>query len=318
MYQRPRKGFTLVELLVIVAIIGVLIGLLLSAVQHAREAANRASCLNRLKQVGLAVHSFHDSHGFLPPNRIDDGWATWAVLILPQLEQQGVYSQWDVSRRYHQQASSARLYNHALYFCPSRRAPGQFSEANSDLRRLTPPLPHVPGGLSDYAACLGNGTGGHETGKANGAMIRGVTRLSARRTSLACRVVSWRGALTLTDIADGTSHTLLIGEKYVPADQFGKIVADGSVYNGDHTLDSHSRLAGRQVRRNGTFIDRPLVPRGGPVEKKWIAENFGSEHLGVCNFVMADGSVRAIQNSIDLVVLARLAARNDGYPVPEF
>jgi prepilin-type N-terminal cleavage/methylation domain-containing protein/prepilin-type processing-associated H-X9-DG protein len=316
--SRQRIGFTLIELLVVIAIIAILIGLLLPAVQKVREAAARAKCENHLKQIGLAIHNYHDVQKFLPPNRIEDGWATWAVLILPELEQGAVYGQWDLSLRYHQQPDGARLYDAPFYFCPSRRAPGQFSEPNADLRRIPPPLPHVPGGLSDYAACAGNGTGGHETGKANGAMIRGITQLSAKRRTLGARVISWRGRLTLDSITDGTSHTLLVGEKYVPPDQFGKIAADASVYNGDHTLDSHSRLAGRQVRKNGTFIDRPLVAAGGSVEEKWVGENFGSSHSGICNFVMADGSVRSIPNTIDLDVFARLACRNDGLPTPDY
>src|SRR5262245_56846738 len=89
-----RGGFTLVELLVVIAIIAVLIGLLLPAVQRVREAANRAKCANNLKQIGLAFHTFHDSKQFLPPYRIRDRFASWAVLILPYIEQDTIYRQW--------------------------------------------------------------------------------------------------------------------------------------------------------------------------------------------------------------------------------
>src|SRR5687767_1225346 len=92
-----RSAFTLVELLVVIAIIGILIALLLPAVQAAREAARRMQCTNHLKEMGLACHSFHAAFNALPPPRVDDG-ATWCVYLLPYLEQKAQFEAFDLTR----------------------------------------------------------------------------------------------------------------------------------------------------------------------------------------------------------------------------
>src|SRR5262249_43177313 len=99
--KRHPTGFTLIELLVVIAVISILIGLLLPAVQKAREAANRRSWANNLKQIGLVCRFYENDRHTLPPARLHAMGPSWSVLILPYLEQLNIYRQWDLPRNYY-------------------------------------------------------------------------------------------------------------------------------------------------------------------------------------------------------------------------
>src|SRR5206468_553109 len=112
-----RPAFTLIELLVVIAIIAVLIGLLLPAVQKVREAAARSSCANNLKQLGLAVHNYQGAYGFFPPARLGNNHASWLVLVMPFMEQESIYRQFNLNNNYASQPATARLADIRSYLC---------------------------------------------------------------------------------------------------------------------------------------------------------------------------------------------------------
>jgi len=156
-FQRtPRRAFTLVEMLVVLAIIGILAGLLLPAVQQIREAANRTACGNNLHQIGIACLAYEHDFGTLPPSFNIYGGASWMVMIMPYMEQDPLFKQWDLTKTYYEQSDTARLSQLPNYFCPSRRSPHNVTQGSvaGDFP-IQGPFTNVPGALSDYAANLG-------------------------------------------------------------------------------------------------------------------------------------------------------------------
>jgi prepilin-type N-terminal cleavage/methylation domain-containing protein/prepilin-type processing-associated H-X9-DG protein len=289
--MKPRRAFTLIELLVVIAIISTLIGMLLPAVQKVREAAARMSCGNNLKQLGLAVHNYESALGRLPPSRTRVGGPTWAVLLLPHMEQDNLYRQWELSRTFYEQNPTARLTGVRSYFCPSRRTAADAAHGS-----LSGDIPsdsawgsatHLPGALGDYAAVVDRS--GFDAPTTAGEGQNGAFRLATGGR--------------LADFSDGTSNCLMIGEKHIPEGKSGYGWWDCSTYNGDYHQCS-CRAGGRLY---------PLTTN--PKDSGW---KFGSRHAGVVVFCFADGHVQSLPEMIDPYILELLNQRNDGQVIPPF
>lgn len=312
----PRAGFTLVELLVVIAIIGVLVALLLPAVQAAREAARRMSCENNLKQIALGVHNHHDVTGYLLPTTIGegvaaanaglpgiaepDGFVMWSTLLLPYIEQQNVFSLWDLRVQASRQNPQAYQQQIKTYWCPSRLK--QVLSVNDFA---------TPGGaIGDYNPCQGT-IPGVNNANADGAFIQAVPEF-AQAGGFAV-INSWKPRLRLANITDGTSNTLMFGEKHIrPMSMRGKN-EDRSLFGGQN--NSNRRVAG--IQQNNMANVRPLRPWNDE-NGQFANQSFGGPHPGVCVFVMCDGSVRKLALNININTLTGLATRMGGETLSDF
>ncbi len=331
--QWRRRAFTLIELLVVIAIIAILIGLLLPAVQKVREAAARSQCQNNLKQLGIAVHAYHDQQGGLPPTRVcREACATWPVLIMPYIEQGNVFQLWNSTNppfpwQFKDQPAAAREAQIKIFYCPSRRTNGISPAAQNGGTNGG-----VAGATGDYAACVGDGRN-QNIQSSTGAFTTAFVRTDpVYPTSGTCtsddpcgdvidqyRIIEFRSRLNLMSITDGTSNTLLIGEKHVRPDRIGMSTEDRAYFSGQNFITAERSAGCTTIDTNGVCSGglRPLAPFPTFAGSNW-ARIFGSWHAGVTQFVMADGSVRALRNSIDVTTLRRLATRADGEVIPNF
>ncbi|HBE67222.1 MAG TPA: prepilin-type cleavage/methylation domain-containing protein [Planctomycetaceae bacterium] len=325
-----RRGFTLIELLVVVAIIGILAGLLLPAVQAAREASRSVQCKNNLKQIGLATELFHDTFNAYPPARYQPrpwDWdrqcggkeTTWLVRIMPFLEQKAAESRWDYSLEYAKHSDEVRTFNLSAYLCPSRRTLSEAVGSGLVVSQETTwcLLPcgctypcsqdtasSVPGAVGDYGGNLGDmstGSSGLPTdfyygGNGTGLII--ASRAKCQPSS--GDPVDWIDRIRHVDASDGLSNTLLAGEMHVPLGQLGQSPGDAFIYNGDHAFNS-ARVGGPGV---------PIVSNLKDDANGLVS--WGSWHSGTCGFVMADGSVHSLSTSTDTLTLGRLCKRDDG------
>jgi prepilin-type N-terminal cleavage/methylation domain-containing protein len=331
MARRRLSGFTLIELLVVIAIIAVLIALLLPAVQQAREAARRTQCRNNLKQLGLALHNYHDNFNLLPPLSIGDGgtagtasppvvpaWA-WSTMILPYIDQAPLYNTLNPGPNTLQQVfNSATLRpllqtNLAAFMCPSDIG----ASPNPDRPFVT-----VPGvnpffmAKSNYPAMSGSQDGN----------TTGVFPSTGATSPAFCRATNFR------DVTDGLSNTIFVGERAnavfpaLPTGSKAFAAVWGGMATGPSTSPDIPRWAA--IRGMGDYRLTDGKDLTGLDNHQW--EAFLSLHTGGVHFLMGDGAVKFISTNIDWKPLVtppteatygtynRLSDKADGYVVGDY
>ena len=328
--SRRRSGFTLLELLVVIAIIGILVALLLPAVQQARAAARRVQCRSNLKQIGLAVHGFHDVHEAFPPARLilntkryafnfsrqsglDE--PSWPVRLLPFVEQTALHEKWDEYAPYGWNPEDARNQAVSVFLCPDRHS---MDTAVTPDQTVTLTFPcgcpggrqSIPGGaVIDYVANHGDlspGAVGRDSDFYWGGHGTGVIISRRPKGNRWFIKPGWLDRVRFADVLDGTSNTLMLGEPHVPVGKSNQTPYNGPGYFGRH-LTNFARIAGPGIPMAHDRDDR-----------RARLYSFGSPHPGVVHFALADGSVRAISTSINTRLQGHLANRKDGNGVGEF
>ncbi len=320
MFQARRKAFTLIELLVVIAIIAILIALLLPAVQQAREAARRTQCKNNLKQIGLAMHNYHDIHRVFPPSAVrssrhpaDDSVWAWGVMILPQLEQAPLFQQLAPNnpRSFLEALSDPVVLSLvqqplAAYRCPSSTGPNL-----NDHHPMDPAGANVQVSLSNYVGSMG---------------------VESASGSPSAGILHTHSSVRIRDITDGTSNTFLVGERaYGDVSGFG--IGGASVWSGatDSTscggpLPNDCSITMHSPTRNElqTGLDIGLTV---PSVEPWLP--FSSRHVGGAQFLFCDGSVHFVSENVDSRIddisdattwgiYQLLSDRSDGQVIGEF
>ncbi len=299
-----RRAFTLVELLVVIAIIGILIALLLPAVQAAREAARRMQCSNNLKQMGLAIHNYASAHGAFPPGSRGAYRHALFTFILPYMEHGSVYEMIDLEKPTYDAANAtARFTEISEYICPS------FSRDTVIGTRETSVNIYSAGALVTY-----QGVGG-ALGKGNASPSK-----SQYGDLPNNGIFAWKIQRRPGDVSDGLSNTLAIGEFVHEDSQYS---SQPEQYRGNirpwimaaHEESTPERVASYVFKsleyRINALVDRGAADSG--VAFNWLPMT--SPHSGGgCNFAMADGSVHFVTDDLEFDVYQALGTCSGGEP----
>lgn len=284
-----RRGFTLVELLVVIAIIGVMVGLLLPAVQAAREAARRMACSNNLKQIGLALHNYHDTFKKLPPSSFNANKLGWTVHILPMIEQSTLFEQFNMNLLYNQGTNNdLGLRRVPSYLCPSVKSP------LSSLANGGESINGVATVTTSYYGTMGPRGVNPQTNVAYPFTVVG-----AHGGFSSTGFFRQNEQTRLADVLDGLTNTFAIGE-ISWEDRRGNRTRYRTWSRGHNQNDWSASAKNISQQINADYTT------------EFNNMSFGSNHPGGCHFVMGDASVQFVSQSINFGLLLSQASISGG------
>jgi prepilin-type processing-associated H-X9-DG protein len=307
--------------LVVIAIIAILIGLLLPAVQKVREAAARMKCSNNIKQIGLAVHNYHDVQGKLPPAYDAKTGLSWHVLILPNIEQDNLYKRFDLTNASFSHAIVGRndpngLVKISTYQCPScpmtEQGFGPLDNNNGVSDRIPGTASGSPAAIPHYYGV--NGPRG--TNPATGSAYPVGTATHEGVPAATSGMFQRDGSIQLTGVSDGTSNTMMVAEMSWVSAQYGTRyrtwARGGEEYAGVVAGKPAFVVSGRNVTNaiNAIQTANLIAP--------YNDMPFGSQHSGGMNAGFGDGSVRFLRQSLDMPTYRALASRDGGEVLANF
>jgi prepilin-type N-terminal cleavage/methylation domain-containing protein len=316
------RGFTLIELLVVIAIIAVLIALLLPAVQQAREAARRTQCKNNLKQIGLAIHNYHDNYKLFPINMMGDrnigtnfmtgtwGNVSWLAMSLPYIDQAPLYNTINWSDQNRIMTNSSQASNIAArrtvinaFLCPSNPQPSKLTNGAQGGDDWGSGL---DGGRTDYVGNMGWMSAGHRdcpqgiySGNFNGA---GWADASDNAQLANCNgVIGWQFCIGIANITDGTSNTMAVLE--------------------DHhwvTKGNPSQTQNDALWMSSYAIHSTKMPINWDPQNDFRCDQWSSTHVGGAHGLLSDGSIRFVSENVAWQVRAALGTRSGNEVLGDF